>query len=157
MTTHGIRLLQPTDHVALAVLMEEMQAHYRVPCPSRATIVAGLAALPVGVTIFVAVEDGAVLAFASLCNFYPGPGLRPGLFLKEIYVAAAARGRGLGHALMRASAAFAVARGDGRIDWTADADDPDLLRFYDSLGAVAHPKKLFYRLTGAALAELAGR
>ena len=151
----AIRLLRPEDHPALAALMAEMQGHYRVPCPPPAEIRAGLAALPAGVDILVAVRGEAVLGFASACNLYPGPGLKTGYFLKEIYVADAARGSGLGRALMAALAGLALERGHRRIDWTADVEDSALLRFYDGLGAAAQTKKLFYRLTGEALAELA--
>lgn len=150
-----IRLLLPEDHKALAALMVEMQGHYRVPCPATEDITAGLAALPAGVDILVAVKGEAVLGFASACNLYPGPGLKTGFFLKEIYVADAARGAGLGRKLMTALAELALERGHRRIDWTADADDAALLRFYESLGAAAYPKKVFYRLTGDALADLA--
>lgn len=155
MSAPAIRLAQPQDHPALAALMVEMQAHYAVPCPPRDEIIAGLAALPAGVDILVAVRGDAILGFASACNLYPGPGLKSGFFLKEIYVADAARGLGLGRALMRALAGLAVERGHRRIDWTADADDPALLRFYESLGAAAQPKKLFFRLTGEALLKAA--
>lgn len=155
MSEPAIRLLQPADHPALAALMVEMQAHYAVPCPSVPEILADLAALPAGVDILVAAKEEAVLGFASACNLYPGPGLKSGFFLKEIYVADAARGKGLGRALMQALAALALERGHRRLDWTADADDPALLRFYESLGAVAQRKKVFYRLTGDALAAVA--
>jgi len=150
-----IRLAQPADHPALAALMVEMQGHYAVPCPPLAEILAGLAALPAGVDILVAAGEGAILGFASACNLYPGPGLKSGFFLKELYVADAARGMGLGRALMRALAELAIERGHRRIDWTADADDPALLRFYESLGAVPQPKKVFFRLTGEALLKAA--
>lgn len=152
-----IRPLTPEDHDGLADLMIEMQAHYRVPCPAREHILAGLAARPAGVEILVALRDGAIAGFASACPLYPGPGLKPGFFLKEIYVASAGRGAGIGRALMTALAALAIERGYGRLDWTADADDPALLRFYESLGGVSHPKKLFFRLTGDALAEAAAQ
>jgi GNAT superfamily N-acetyltransferase len=152
----AIRLLQPEDHPALAVLMVEMQGHYEVPCPPLDEIVAGLAALPAGVDILVAAREGAIIGFASACNLYPGPGLKSGFFLKELYVADAARGMGLGRALMRALAELALERGHRRIDWTADADDAPLLRFYESLGAVPQARKLFYRLTGEALLDLTG-
>ena len=155
MSEIAIRLLRSTDHPALAALMVEMQGHSAVPCPPIEEIRAGLAALPTGVDVLVAVKGGAVLGFASACNLYPGPGLKSGFFLKEIYVADAARGTGLGRALMKALAELALERGHRRIDWTADADDAALLRFYEGLGAVAYPKKLFYRLTGDALAGLA--
>src|SRR5689334_1509729 len=97
-----IRLLQPADHQPLAALMVEMQGHYAVPCPPVAEILAGLADLPAGVDILVAVKAEAVLGFASACNLYPGPGLKSGFFLKEIYVADASRGAGLGRKLMTA-------------------------------------------------------
>lgn len=155
MSETAVRLLRPEDHGALAALMAEMQGHYGVPCPTLAEILAGLAALPAGVDILVAVEGEAVLGFASACNLYPGPGLKTGYFLKEIYVADAARGAGLGRALMKALAELALERGHRRIDWTADADDAALLRFYESLGGTAHTKKVFYRLTGDALDDLA--
>jgi GNAT superfamily N-acetyltransferase len=151
----AIRLLRPEDHPALTALMVEMQGHYSVPCPPPDEIIAGLAALPAGVDILIAVRGQTVLGFASACNLYPGPGLKTGYFLKEIYVADAARGAGLGRALMTALAELALERGHRRIDWTADADDPALLRFYESLGAVVHTKKVFYRLTGDALPGLA--
>ena len=67
----------------------------------------------------------------------------------------AARGGGIGRALMRALAELALARGHKRLDWTADAANPDLLGFYEGLGAVAHRDKVFYRLTGEALSGLA--
>uniref|UniRef100_A0A9E7ZVF6 GNAT family N-acetyltransferase n=1 Tax=Bosea sp. NBC_00436 TaxID=2969620 RepID=A0A9E7ZVF6_9HYPH len=156
MSEIAIRLLQPADHEALAALMIEMQGHYSVPCPPLAEILGGLAALPAGVDILIAVKGEAVLGFASACNLYPGPGLKTGFFLKEIYVADAARGAGLGRKLMTALAELALERGHRRIDWTADADDAALLRFYDGLGAVPYPKKVFYRLTGDALTGLAG-
>ncbi len=140
---------------ALAALMEKMQAHHRVPCPSRAEIVAGLRARPAGAEILVVSEGTAVLGFAAWSAAYPGPGLRPGAFLKELYVAKAARGHGLGRRLMAARAAEARARGLARIDWTADPETPALLAFYDRLGAARRPEKLFYRLDGAMLEQLA--
>lgn len=152
-----IRTLAPADHAGLADLMIEMQAHYRVPCPAREDILAGLKNRPGGVEILVALRDGEVVGFASACPLYPGPGLHPGFFLKEIYVAQAGRGAGIGHALMTALAALAVERGYRRLDWTADAEDPALLRFYESFGGVPQPKKLFFRLTGDALAEAAAQ
>jgi GNAT superfamily N-acetyltransferase len=125
MSETAIRLLRPEDHEALTALMVEMQGHYSVPCPATEEILAGLAALPAGVDILIAVKGAAVLGFAS------------------------------GRKLMAALAELALERGHRRIDWTADADDAALLRFYDGLGAATYPKKVFYRLTGDALVRLA--
>ena len=151
----GIRALADADHGALAALMTEMQAHYGVPCPPSETIRDGLARLPQGVEILIAERDGALLGFASACPIYPGPGLASGFFLKELYVARMARGAGIGRALMRALAELALARGHKRLDWTADAGNPALIRFYESLGAAAQTEKIFFRLSGDALAGTA--
>lgn len=151
----GIRALAAADHQALVALMVDMQAHCGVPCPPSQAILDGLANRPAGVEILIAERQGALLGFASACAIYPGPGLTSGFFLKELYVAAAARGRGIGRALMRALAELALARGHKRLDWTADAANPDLLRFYDGLGAIAQREKVFYRLAGGALSGLA--
>ena len=60
-----------------------------------------------------------------------------------------------GKALLAEMARLALARGFGRIDWTAARDDERLLRFYEGLGAKQHPEKVFFRLTGEELARLA--
>jgi GNAT superfamily N-acetyltransferase len=150
-----VRPCEETDHPALAGLMAEMQAHYRVPCPSDAEIRAGLANRPAGTELLVAAHDGAIVGFAAFSAIYPGPGLRPGCFLKEIYVVEAARGLGAGRALLVELAQLALTRGLGRIDWTAARDNERLLRFYESLGATPQPEKVFFRLTGEGLARLA--
>ncbi|MBB4348195.1 GNAT family N-acetyltransferase [Aliirhizobium cellulosilyticum] len=151
-----IRLLQDHDAALprLAVLIEEMQAHYEVPCPARAEIIAGLQARPQGAEILVAEREESVIALCAFSAIYPGPGLNPGIFLKELYVGRTSRGLGVGRSLMRELAALAGRRGLSRIDWTADAQDDRLLAFYDEIGGVAKPEKLFYRLDGEALARL---
>ncbi|CAD5300312.1 L-amino acid N-acyltransferase YncA [Bosea sp. 62] len=152
-----VRPCEEADHPALAGVMAEMQAHYHVLCPPDAEIRAGLANRPAGTELLVSEHDGAIVGFAAFSAIYPGPGLRPGCFLKEIYVAEAARGLGAGKALLAELARLALERGLGRIDWTAARDDERLLRFYESLGAKQHPEKVFFRLTGEGLARLAER
>ncbi|MGK9334395.1 N-acetyltransferase family protein [Sinorhizobium meliloti] len=152
-----IRLLQAHDAAfpAIAALMEEMQAHYRVACPPRAEIIAGLEAMPPGAEILVAEEHGSVLGLAAFSAIYPGPGLKPGIFLKELYVSGSQRGRGLGRALMQKLASLAKERGLTRIDWTAEAENTRLFSFYEDLGGARKPHKVFFRLDGEALARLA--
>ncbi len=150
-----IRPFEPREAETLADLFVAMQAHYRVPCPPRAAIVADLRALPPGNRLLVAEVDGAIAGFAAFAEIWPGPGLRKGLFLKELYVDAAHRGRGLGRRLIAALAALAAAEGHARVDWTADRENDGLLAFYDATGARREREKLWYRLTGAALAACA--
>ncbi|WP_018099099.1 GNAT family N-acetyltransferase [Sinorhizobium meliloti] len=157
MTTR-IRFLLQHDAAlpGLVELMQEMQTHYRVYCPPCEEIVAGLVDRPAAAEILLCEEEeGFVAGFAAFCAIYPGPGLSPGIFLKEIYVRAARRDRGIGEALLRALAATALSRGFSRIDWTADASDTRLVSYYERLGGVPRPDKLFFRLDGEALGKLA--
>ena len=144
----------PADVPGLTVLFREMQAHYGVPCPPDADIAQSLRAMPDGTSILVA-ETREIVGFAAVCALFPGPGLRAGLFLKELFVRRAERGGGIGRLLMRAVASFGVERGFARVDWTADRADERLLAFYRETGAIAQPEKVFFRLTGPALSELA--
>lgn len=132
-----------------------MQVHYGAACPPLAEIEAALDALPEGVVLLVADLDGTVAGLAAYGPVYPGPGLSSGLFMKDLFVAAAHRGDGIGRRLLKAVAQAAKAGGHGRVDWTADRDDGRLLDYYRSLGARPLEEKTFFRLTGDALEELA--
>jgi GNAT superfamily N-acetyltransferase len=152
----NIRPFSTSDKIALVTLFEEMQRHYGVACPPPGVIESNLAELPAGVEIIVA-ETDRMIGFAAFSAIYPGPGLRSGLFMKELFVTAGSRGNGVGKALIQAVARVAVERGHRRIDWTADRNDSGLLSFYSGLGALAQHEKVFYRLTGDALTGLAAR
>lgn len=144
----------PADGPGLVALFREMQAHYRVPCPPDDVILADLQSLPAGVTLLLAHAPG-VVGVATLGTIYPGPGLRRGLFLKDLFVTASRRSEGIGAVLMRAAARHGVATGASRLDWTADQDDAPLLAFYRGLGATGVPEKLFFRLSGDMMQTLA--
>lgn len=131
-----------------------MQAHYDVPCPPREKILEGLASMPTGTEILVATQRE-IVGFAAITPVYPGPGLGSGLFLKELFVSKQHRGSGVGKSLIQGLAKLALERGHARIDWTADRDDPRLRAFYEGLGGVPKPEKLFYRFEGSALHEAA--
>jgi GNAT superfamily N-acetyltransferase len=147
--------MTPADHQGIATLFEEMQAHYAVFCPPRETILAGLREMPGGAEMLIAEENGGITGFAAFSAIYPGPGLKPGVFLKELYVSKDYRGKGLGRQIMKALGALALERKLSRIDWTADTDNLSLLSFYDDIGGSRKTGKLFYRLEGQALTDLA--
>jgi GNAT superfamily N-acetyltransferase len=145
-----VSLSNPSDHAALAVLFEEMQAYYQVSCPARDRILEGLQNIPRGTEILVA-ETDQTIGFAAFSSVYPGPGLQSGMFLKELFVSGAHRGSGAGTRLIKTMARLAIERGHNRVDWTADRNNPGLRAFYERLGALPKPEKVFYRLDGAAL------
>jgi GNAT superfamily N-acetyltransferase len=80
---------------------------------------------------------------------------RPGLYLEDLFVLPAWRGRGIGRALMAHLARVAVERGCGRMEWAVlDWNDP-AIGFYRSIGARAMDEWTVYRLTGDALKRVA--
>lgn len=78
-----------------------------------------------------------------------------GLYLEDLFVFPAHRGRGIGRALMQRLARLAVERECGRFEWwVLDWNEP-AIRFYESLGARAMSDWTVYRLTGEPLERLA--
>lgn len=81
----------------------------------------------------------------------------PTLYLEDLFVRPAHRGRGIGVALMRRLAADAVAIGCERFDWQVLDWNETAIRFYESLGARVMRGWLPVRLEGDALRALAER
>jgi GNAT superfamily N-acetyltransferase len=82
---------------------------------------------------------------------------RRGLYLEDLFVLPEWRGRGVGGRLFAEVARLAVARRCGRLEWAVlDWNEP-ALGFYRKLGAMALDGWTVHRLTGAALARLAGQ
>jgi GNAT superfamily N-acetyltransferase len=80
---------------------------------------------------------------------------RRGLWLEDLFVDPALRGRGIGQALLRRIAALAVERDCARMEWSVlDWNEP-AIRFYESLGARAMSEWTTWRLTGDALRRVA--
>lgn len=103
-------------------------------------------------------DDGrAVVAFALFfTNFSTFLG-RPGLYLEDLYVQPAHRGRGLGKSLLRHLAALAVERGCGRFEWSVLDWNASAIHFYAAMGATVMPDWRICRVAGDALHVLAGR
>ncbi len=79
----------------------------------------------------------------------------PGLFLNDLDVADAGRGRGIGWRLMAELSALALARGCGRLEWQV-LHHAGAITFYEAMGARRVDEFLIYRLAGPALERLAG-
>jgi GNAT superfamily N-acetyltransferase len=102
-----------------------------------------------------------VLAFwneepAGFAVFFPNYSTflaRPGLYLEDLFVAPALRGRGIGRALLTHCARLANQRGGGRLEWAVlDWNEP-AKAFYRRLGAAEMSDWRICRLTGPALAR----
>jgi GNAT superfamily N-acetyltransferase len=99
--------------------------------------------------------DGEPVGFALYFHNYSTFLGRRGLYLEDLFVLPAARGRGVGRALLGALARVALERGCGRMEWSVlDWNEP-AIAFYRSLGARPLSEWTTFRLAGGALAALA--
>jgi GNAT superfamily N-acetyltransferase len=100
---------------------------------------------------------GAPVGFALYFTSYSTFLGKPGLYLEDLFVDPAARGKGVGLALMIALARVCTARDYGRFEWSVlDWNEP-ALKFYAALGAKPQSEWTVQRVTGEALAALARR
>ena len=107
--------------------------------------------------VLIAEVSGTAVGFALFFQSYSTFLGKPGLYLEDLFVRPAARGQGVGGALMAALARIAVQRHYGRFEWSVlDWNEP-ALKFYATLGAVPQAEWTVQRLTGDPLAALADR
>ncbi len=99
--------------------------------------------------------DGAAEGFALFFHNFSTFEGRPGIYLEDLYVRPAARGAGLGKALLRHLAALAVERDCARLEWSVLDWNAPAIGFYERLGAKAMDEWTTMRVDGAALRELA--
>jgi GNAT superfamily N-acetyltransferase len=99
--------------------------------------------------------EGTPAGFALFFHNYSTFRARPGIYLEDLFVLPAQRGKGIGKALLRELARLAVERGCARLEWSVlDWNEP-AIRFYRSLGAEPLEEWTMFRVTDAALSRLA--
>lgn len=98
--------------------------------------------------------DGEPQGFALFFHNFSTFEGRPGIYLEDLFVRPAARGSGLGKALLSHLAALALERDCARLEWSVlDWNEP-AIGFYKKLGARLMDEWTVMRVDGAALAQL---
>jgi GNAT superfamily N-acetyltransferase len=80
---------------------------------------------------------------------------RSGIYLEDLFVRPAFRGRGIGKALMAHLARRCVAEGWARFEWSVLDWNAPSIAFYKSIGAQLKDEWTICRVSGEALAKLA--
>ena len=105
--------------------------------------------------VIFALEDGVEVGFALFFHNFSTFVGRSGLYLEDLFVKPAYRGRGYGKGLLKQLAKIAAERNCGRFEWVClDWNQPSI-DFYRSLGAVPQDEWTIYRVAGDALQKLA--
>ena len=105
----------------------------------------------------IAVRGRVAVGFALYFFTYSTFLARPTLYIEDLFVVPAQRGRGAGRAMLGTLARTAVRRGCGRMEWAVLDWNAPAIRFYRRLGAVPRREWILTRLTGSALRRLARR
>jgi len=98
--------------------------------------------------------DGAAQGFALFFHNFSTFEGKPGIYLEDLYVREAARGSGLGKALLAHLAALAVERDCARLEWSVLDWNAPAIGFYKALGARPMDEWTVMRVDGAALCAL---
>ena len=107
------------------------------------------------VSSLVAELEGEVCAYAI---FYPNFATfrgQMGMYLEDIYISREHRGKGLGEAMLREIAKFAVGRGCERIDFQVLDWNEMAIGFYQNLGAIPDDTERHFKFTDKAFYDLA--
>lgn len=104
--------------------------------------------------VLIAEDGGEPVGFALYFHNFSTFLGRGGIYLEDLYVRPAARGKGIGKALLKALAKIALSEGCGRLEWWClDWNQPSI-DFYRSMGAQPMDEWTVYRVTGEALEKL---
>ena len=108
-----------------------------------------------GAECLIARKDGEPVGFALYFHNFSTFLSRRGLYLEDLFIEPAHRGKGYGKALLQQLAQIAVARGCGRLEWSVLDWNAPAIGFYQGLGARLMTEWRIFRLTGEALQTFA--
>lgn len=154
-----IRPATPDDVATILRFVQDLAAFEREPDAVEATeamLSEALFGPQPAAEAAIAEEAGAPVGFALFFhNFSTWKGRR-GLYLEDLYVTPAARGRGVGGALLRHLAGIAVERNCARFEWAVLDWNADAIAVYRRMGAVGLEDWTVQRVEGEALRQMAG-
>lgn len=155
----SIRPAVPTDSALIYRFVRDLAEYEKLLDSVEATeadIAAALFGAHPRVFADIAEIDGAPVGFALWFYNYSTFMGRHGIYLEDLFVRPDARGSGAGKALLANLARRCVDEGLGRLEWWVLDWNAPAIAFYDSLDALTMDEWTVRRVTGEALATLAG-
>lgn len=132
------------DRADFRALHRACLRYYAVPAATQADEERILTLLASGrhMSCLMAYDGAEPVGFATWALTFPaGAGIA--LYMKEIFVTEAARGKGVGRALLAGLLSIAEAEECTRFDWQTDGNNLDAKAFYAAIGAPAKDKRSF--------------
>ena len=104
--------------------------------------------------VIIAELEGSVVGYALYFYSYSTFLAKAGIYLEDLYVEKAHRGKGFGKILLSELAKITVDNGFGRLEWSVLDWNKPAIDFYKSIGAIPMQGWTMNRLTGESLVEL---
>lgn len=156
--TLSIRRARPEDAALIFSLLCELAEYEKLTHEVEATEAGIAAALFSGhprIYCEIAEWNDEGVGFAVwLFNFSTFSG-RPGIFLEDLFVRPAFRGKGIGKGLLAHLAKLCIENGWSRMQWTVLDWNTPSIDFYKSLGGEMMDEWKLVRINGDALSQLA--
>ena len=156
----SIRRAEPADAAAITEMIHGLARFEKAP--EQCTVVESQISSALfdespTLRAHVADVDGEVAAMALwFLNFSTWDGVE-GIYLEDLFVRPAHRGKGRGKALLVRLATTCVENGWSRLQWAVLDWNTPSIEFYTSLGGIMMDDWTLCRVTGAALQRLAGQ
>ncbi len=153
-----LRAATPADIGLLLDLIRELAVYEKEPEAAKATpdlLHDGLFGPDRRAEAVIAEHEGEPAGFALFFHNYSTWTGKPGLYLEDLFVREAMRGKGIGKALLLHLVGIAHERGCARMEWSVLDWNRTAIDFYRSLGARPQSEWTVYRLDQAALDRLA--
>ena len=153
-----LRVARPGDEAGILACITALAVYEREPDAVENTVEA------ITETLFgpeprafahVVERDGVIVGIAIWFLTYSTWTGRHGIWLEDLFVDEAQRGRGYGKALIASLAEVCVERGYTRLEWTVLDWNAPSIAFYRSIGAIPMSEWTTQRLVGEELTALA--
>jgi GNAT superfamily N-acetyltransferase len=147
-----IRPARRDDTEAIASMLEELDRFYgAAEIEPRSTRLAGVESAlftsPPAAFAVLAWADSSLIGLASYSFLWPAAGVTRSLYLKELYVTAEYRRKGVGSLLMQEIFKTARAQNCSRVEWTTEVENAAARQFYSVIGASLLDGKMLFRVT----------
>jgi GNAT superfamily N-acetyltransferase len=157
-STFAIRPATPSDVAHIHSMIVELAVFEKLEhqvVATEAMLHDGLFGARPSCEAIVGEADGEVVTFALFFHNFSTFLTRRGLYLEDLYVRQAHRGKGYGSRMLKHLARLAVERECGRFEWSVLDWNTPAIELYKAMGAEVMPDWRICRVTGAPLTALA--